>query len=201
MTTLFSVDVETTSTNPFTGQLLSVGAVAVDYDTLEVNLDDAFYARVEYDPDGLIDPATYEWWTSTNVSTPVFEEAWTAEPRYSSVATAAALSVWACKFSDNVHERVFAANPASFDYAWILKLYSSTDVVQIPFSHRTMCMRNIAFGLEKETEWGQSRGSRMHQPTDPHNALSDATAQAYDLVDLLRVHRGLEVNTAAVMTS
>jgi len=177
--TFFSVDVETTSTNPFKGQLLSVGIVPINGDTLEVY--DGIHIPVEYDPDGYIDGSTYDWWRQQGDE--AFQAAWDIENRLSKTAAAAAASNFVNRFSDNLKERVFCANPVSFDYPWLQKLFAETGT-ENPWNHRTVCMRSMYFGITGGV-WGENReAGNWHHSELPHHALSDAQAQAYDFVKM-----------------
>jgi hypothetical protein len=175
----FSVDVETSSTNPFTGELLSVGIVPVQSDTWEI-LEGKHWA-LEYDSSHA-DPDTVKWWSNQN--TEAYNAAW-AGFRTPVVEAAAQISGFVCSFAANIHDRVFCANPASFDWAWIEKLFSTTPYDN-PFSHRTLCMRNVLYGATGG-EWGNSRykDALVNYSEVPHHAYYDALAQAKDLVNIM----------------
>lgn len=175
----FSVDVETSSTNPFTGELLTVGIVPINADNLEI-LPGRHWA-LEYDKDNC-DPKTVEWWKEQNQV--AYEAAWEGE-RLPTETAAAQIRNYVCSFSEVLHDRVFAANPASFDWAWMEKLFAFSEY-DTPFSHRTLCMRNVLYGLTGGV-WGNSRYKEVlvNYPDIPHHALSDAESQAKDLVNIL----------------
>lgn len=178
-TTFFSVDVETTSPNPFKGQLLSVGIVPIDGETLEIH--EGLHIPIDYDPDGYIDPATLEWWKDQDEA--VYDVAWGLNARLSKEVAASVIKTFVTSFSDVIHERVFCANPVSFDYPWLLKLFAETGNDN-PWSHRTVCMRSMYFGITGG-KWGEKRETGdWHYPDQPHHALSDAEAQAYDFIKM-----------------
>lgn len=180
MTTFYSVDVETSSTNPFNGDLLTVGVVAVD--TNGNTLDD-LYIRVE--PLGTIawDPDTLLWWKGQDIG--VRAEAYEDDDlvRLYPHQAARQLREFVHKHGDVVdgsNENVFVANPVSFDYPWIVKLFHQSSVPN-PFGYRTLCLRSAAW--DHPAEWGGK--VRNHEADCRHHALSDARAQALDLIDLL----------------
>ncbi len=171
MTIFVSVDVETNSTSVFTGELLTVGAVAV----IDGEITDDFYLRVEYDKNHY-DEETMRWWGDQNDK--AFEEAFEGV-RHSRIAVADDFHDFVSDLGDE--PKFFVANPVVFDWPWIDKLFSDTKVAN-PFHYRSMCLRSVHFGMGGE--WGKSREG--HEPTVPHHALFDAYAQARDLQDILK---------------
>lgn len=179
--TFFSVDVETTSTNPFTGQLLTVGIVAVDGDTLEV--DEGIHVPLVYkNTPEFIDIDTLAWWRAQDPI--VYEETWYgSDHRLHSKEATEVIDNYLNQFTTDKKERIFCANPVSFDYPWVLKLYARANQ-PMPFNHRTVCMRSMYYGIVGGT-WGESRSAgNWHYPERPHHALSDAQAQALDFVKM-----------------
>ena len=179
----FSVDVETSSTNPFTGELLTYAIVPINADTLEIG--EGKHWALEYDKNNF-DPATIEWWSqqSLEAQTAAFEG-----DRMTPSKAAAGILGYVHSFSRELHDRVFAANPASFDWMWSEKLFASTPY-DTPFSHRTLCMRSVLWG-HTGGRWGNSRykSSSANYPLIPHHALHDAVSQAKDLVDMISMIR------------
>lgn len=176
--TFFSVDVETTSTNPFTGQLLTVGIVPIDGGTLEVG--EGIHVPIEYDTDGPIDQDTYDWWKQQDVE--VFDVAWGQE-RISKDSAAKVIDTYVRSFSDELKNRVFCANPVSFDHPWLSKLFAEAEM-EMPWHHRTVCMRSMYYGITGGV-WGESReAGNWNYPEYPHHALFDAKAQALDFVKM-----------------
>ena len=175
----FSVDVETTSTSPFDGELLSIGIVPVNSATLEI-LDGKHWA-LEYDPTN-VDPQTKQWWSEQ--SDEAYEAAWLGERQYI-VDAAEEIFDFVTSFTDAYHNRIFAANPVSFDHPWVVKLFTNAGV-ENPFSYRTLCMRSMQYGMTGGI-WGQSRWKDdfFHVSKIPHHALWDATSQAQDLISML----------------
>lgn len=188
MSTFFSVDVETSSTNPFTGELLTVGVVAVDKGgtvlaDLYVRLDPL--NGIEWDED------TKTWWESQEID--VRMEAYEDEDlvRLYPHQAARMIREFVHKHGtveDGSNENVFVANPVSFDYPWIVKMFTQSNVPN-PFGYRTLCLRSAAWagnGL-----WGGKRDT--NKPRCPHHALSDAHAQALDLITLIAGPEAAEV--------
>ena len=179
MTTFFSVDVETSGTDPFKYDLLSVGAVAIDEGGLIL---DSYYVRLSYDRPVVWDDGTKVWWLEQNAEAKreVFStELDTEHPQ----PAAFGLRAWVMRVGgDGFHDNVFVANPSSFDHAWIRKLFSETGVPD-PFSYRTLCLRSASWGAGGRP-WSETQ--RTHEPFIPHHALHDAQAQALDFLDLLK---------------
>jgi hypothetical protein len=181
--TIFSIDVETSTTNPYTGNLLSVGVVAIDFDTLEIGKSD--YWELTYPESAKLDSSdTYEWWEKQNEQ--AFEAAWGhRECRLAPNTVAELLSEFIIGHSEDWNDRIFAANPSTFDYGWINQLLSGASV-EDTFHYRTICIRSLAFGLYGG-DWGGGRGEsgEWYLPEVPHHAYFDALAQGQDLIKLL----------------
>lgn len=176
----FSVDVETSSTNPFTGELLTLAIIPINADTLEIG--EGKHWALEYDASNC-DPDTIQWWKEQNPE--AYQVAFEGE-RLPKETAAAQICGYVCSFSSVLHDRVFAANPASFDWAWTEKLYANT-IYDNPFSHRTLCMRSMLYG-QTGGVWGNSRYKEnfVNYPDIPHHAYYDALAQAKDLIGMLK---------------
>lgn len=190
VTTFFSVDVETSGTSPLKGDLLTIGAVAVQHDGDQWTPTQQFYIRLDYGPGGMNanwDESTQTWWEDQDddVRGEAYEDS--SLCRVSPHAAMKLFEEWVLRVADTdeVHERVFAANPASFDYNWIDASFTTTNVKN-PFSHRTMCLRSLAFGQSTAAAamWKEYR-PRWNKPLRPHHALDDALAQAWDLCIIL----------------
>jgi hypothetical protein len=181
MTTYFSVDVETSGTDPFKYDLLSVGAVAIDESGLILG---KLYRRLDHGRDVVWDPDTKAWWLEQNKAAKreIFSTdppVWRDPPRF----VADTLNGWVRMHGGKgFHDNVFVANPSSFDHAWIRKLFSETGVAD-PFSYRTLCLRSAGWGAGS-VAWNESQ--RGHKPFIEHHALHDAQAQALDFLELLR---------------
>lgn len=181
----FSVDVETSSTNPFFGELLTIGIVAIDAQSLR-NLSEIYipfkYSGIAYDP------LTMEWWQDRQqVSKAAYDAAWEYEnDRFGLEEGAHLISEFVNSFGQSSKDRIFTANPVSFDYPWVAKLYSEVEL-EIPFHYRTLCMRSLYFGLSDAQIYGESRAAtgEFHDSRVPHHALEDARAQALDLILML----------------
>jgi hypothetical protein len=193
MTTFFSVDVETTSTNPFDGHLLTVGVQPVHFDSATLKtalLPEKFYARIDCNRDleiegwfdGTSTSDTYRWWMEQN--TEARADSWenTALIRHSAPVVAGMLQEWVCEVEPSDRDRIFVANPVSFDKAWVDRLFSDTGFVN-PFHYQSLCLRSMKFGLRVCSQWVSTRDN--HSPKIPHHAFHDAYAQALDLVAML----------------
>lgn len=187
--TYFSVDVETTSTNAFDGELLTVGLVAIDAQSLKIVGE--LYVPLKYTGNHT-DPETAEWWQDrTFVSQAAYDAAWGYEnDRFATGHGASLIKDFVLTYAEAWPDRIFAANPASFDYPWIQKLYAEAEMPN-PFHYRSICMRSLYFGVTDVPEWGESREStgEFHKPRMPHHALEDARAQALDLILMLQKRR------------
>jgi len=182
--TFYSVDVETGHTVPLPGALLTVGIVAVAQSGNEWVKLDRMYLHLAYD-ERTFDQGTIEWWNDEEkVSEEARKEAfdWTLS-RIHPASAAAMIADFVSSISEQ-KQSFFAANPASFDHAWVDMLFA-TSGVKTPFSHRTLCLRSMAFGMNGG-EFGLSRGAE-HAPQIPHHALYDADAQADQLIDMLNL--------------
>lgn len=179
MTTFFSVDVETSATNIFEGELLTVGAWAVRDGQLIGN----YYVRIAHE--GVRprwEPSTRKWWDEQDdfVKGEAFADR-TLE-RVDSRIAAWNFVEWVegCEPGDR-RERVFVANPSTFDWGWVQQWLFPVQQHEV-FDYRTCCLRSMAFGQTRD--W--SARVRTHESEHPHHALYDAKAQALDLIELLR---------------
>jgi hypothetical protein len=177
MTAYFSIDVETTSTTPFDGQLCTVGMVVV----VDGIIRESLHWRVAYDMDHW-DPETKAWWLEQNAQAKaeVFSTKGRLDPE--TVAFFIQAAVIAYGHPEDLHQNVFVANPVSFDKPWIDRLFLETGI-ENPFSYRSLCLRSAAWGADESGDWQQK--FRTHKPLVPHHALYDAHAQALDLLELL----------------
>jgi DNA polymerase III epsilon subunit-like protein len=179
MTTYISVDVETASLVPRTYSLLSVGAVVVD-DALETSFHSVIggvnTSDVEWQPE------TYDWW--------IHPDQEDARHRINALASSVIpykiqlLNVaeefydWLMAFEED--NLMFVGWPASFDYPYCQLLFENAGLSN-PFNYRTVDIKSFACGIlgvpfdsprEDFPEWFQDK------PELPHDALSDAIAQA-----------------------
>ena len=182
----YSVDVETGHTIPQPGALLTVGIVAVDKvidDWVKV---DSLYLHLAYNEE-VFDEDTLEnfWKDDEKVSEEARKEAfdWSLS-RLHPASAAVMISEFVSQYSAQ-KDSIFVANPASFDHAWIDMLFASSGL-KIPFSHRTLCLRSMQFGMVGG-DYGGSRSENNNKPDIPHHALYDALAQADDLIDMLNL--------------
>lgn len=173
----YVTDVETLSTVPTNGALLSVGMVAVNEDAEIV---DRLYMRLGYDINTRSE-STYEWWSKQEDDAVREAFDWSLD-RLSSISAASKIHKFVASLSEK-DSSFFVANPASFDYPWIQMLFETTNV-DLPFSHRTLCLRSMRYGKYGGT-FGEKRGE-FHNPKIPHHAFWDAEAEAADLISMLK---------------
>lgn len=190
--TFFSVDVESSRLNPFAldSYLLSIAAVAMDEDGLYKN---SIYIRLNnnqwlapewWDPTLETDNSTLEFWREQDEH--VRNEAWLDKdlPRFSNTIGAQMLSDFVTSFGESWEDRIFVANPATFDFAWTLRLWADAHVPD-PFHYRTLCLRSQAFGANGSKNW-HTFPHRTNKPETPHHPLSDALAQMKDFADMVK---------------
>lgn len=206
LTVFFSVDVETTSTDPHTGRLLTVGIQPVWWDpsrsgSVRAWLDnDNFYMRLDqrdHYPEWfqtLTDrDSTLSWWLKQNdhAQAEAFRD--TTLARYDEYTTVKEIAMFVERVAGNLpaRNRVFAANPVTFDRAWIDALWTNvryshdaSDIPKMPFHYRSLCLRSMGFGQKALAGWDTP--GRTYESEVPHHALCDALAQAQDLRDLLQ---------------
>lgn len=191
MTTFFSVDVETSATNPFEGYLLTVGIQPVRFDqhTLRVDMaPSSLYVRI----DRSWELSQTDWETSTSdtrkwwdtQSQLVRDEAWADATlvRHDETMAARMITEYVHEVETDPAQRIFVANPVAFDKAWIDRLYGEVGM-DSPFHYRSLCLRSMKFGLRAASAWGSDREN--HDPLIAHHALYDAVAQAHDLISML----------------
>lgn len=213
MTDIFiSLDVETTGPFPGIGELATIGAVAVHGDSLEI-LDRTFYVRLEpksaYDriliPRGYTeqqwldawewDQNTRQWWLEQKPEVRA-EALAPGLDRCTGRSAATQLAEWSRSFGG---DPVFVAHPVGFDWAWINHLLLThllkpgmTVMDANPFGYRPACLRSMNWALGTGEGWKVDRSEfpGFHfEPETPHDALSDAHAQAKTLVAVLRAIR------------
>ena len=179
--TFISVDVETSG---LTSQydLLSVGACNV------FDIENQIHEVIEpIELGGGVlewDPGTYEWWISQEAALERLNSEF--KKQYPDVVPMAYIrSENACKRFKNWLDQFekplfFVAWPASFDYPFIQEWFENSSV-ENPFSYRTIDVKSYACGKfnvpfdaghDSFPEWLNEK------PEFPHDALSDAIAQA-----------------------
>lgn len=196
MTTFFSCDVETTSTSALTGHLLTLGIqpVVLNENLVATKTGNSLYLRIDQtenldlaaidgmwgDPDN--EASSYGWWTKQNDQAQA--EAWSDQSlvRHDIVTAAAMVSEFVLSVDENPKNRIFVANPVSFDKPWFDYMFWISDITN-PFHYQSLCLRSMKFGLREKTSWTPLRDN--HEPRIPHHALWDADAQADDLVAML----------------
>lgn len=193
MTTFFSIDVETSGLTPGVGHLLTVGVQPVQWDgerwacgiPVYVRIDRA--AELETDPHWRDGDDTHDWWAQQ--SPEARAEAWEDATllRHDPMTAARILVEHAVGTESHAESRVFVANPVAFDRMWLTTLFDETGIAD-PFHYRSLCLRSMKYGLRAGSAWGSDREN--HTPKLPHHALSDAQAQALDLIAMLAERDG-----------
>jgi hypothetical protein len=184
MTTFFVVDVETSSTSPSTGDLLTIGVVVVNH--LRQHIAERYW-RIDAHPIRW-DRKTFMWWEDQQWEARAEAYADRSLGRINPSTVAQLFNEFVLEHGGpDQTERVFCANPASFDYPWIDKFFTD-NWMDNPFHHKTLCLKTFDYGLNMK-DWRHME--RKHQPHIKHHALHDAQAEASDLIDLLnhRLHR------------
>jgi len=193
MTTYISIDVEAASLIPNTYSLLSVGAVIMDGEGYERNFHEVIggvgTSDVEWEED------TYNWWTSI--------EQEDARHRIDALASSVvpyktqllntADNFWDWCMNIGDPNLMFVGWPASFDYPYIQLLFKAAGLKN-PFNYRTIDVKsyacgilNLPFDCERSAlpDWFEPR------PELPHDALSDALAQAVVFGRLMNYREGV----------
>lgn len=186
MTIYVSVDVEAASLIPRTTSLLSVGAVA-----MRENEEWELYHRViaGTETNGVEwQSETHDWWTDIeqevakhrlNALAPA-----TAPYGVELLNTAEEFYDWCIDLDDNL---LFVAWPASYDYPFIQLLFQNAGVPN-PFNYRTIDVKSYGcgkLGLPFDCNRDEFPEWFYEKPEFPHDALSDALAQAYIFQKLL----------------
>lgn len=205
MTTFFSVDVETSALDPWTGHLLTVGIQPVCWTpgARPFMTPDKLYVRIDREeslaisgwdnPDNPSD--TYQWYMKQESI--VADEAWRNPTlvRHDPETAARMIAEFCLEIEADPKERVFVANPVSFDKMWLEELFATTGVTN-PFHYQTLCLRSMKFGIRQASPWGMTRDNE--RPLIPHHAFHDAYAQALDLVAMLAERDGIAATAETV---
>jgi hypothetical protein len=188
MTIYISVDVEAASLVPNLYSLLSVGACIVD------DPGDCFHRIIAgtETPGVQWEPDTHDWWTHEDQADAMMRlnsKASAIIPYRTEILNVAEdFHTWLTELED---ELFFVAWPASYDYPFIQLLFKNA-WLKNPFNYRTIDIKSYACGkLGKDfgaghddfPEWMQDK------PEFPHDALSDAIAQARVFSQLLDYER------------
>lgn len=185
--TFFSVDVETSATNPAHGVLLTIGIVAVVQSPTSVEwvIGDKFYVRLAHQDEIVMRGSRYssmKWWDEQGdfVRGEAYENPDLV--RHPPFTVAKMIVEFVRSIEPQQESTFFVANPVSFDKPWLDKLFAESDVVD-PFHYRSLCLRSMRFGMDPSKGFGNDRTER--RSVIPHHALRDAEAQAHDLIDML----------------
>ena len=184
MSTFISVDVEAASLIPNTFSLLSVGACVVD------DPGDYFHrvmAGTET-PDVQWEQETHNWWTHEDQADAMKRLNGKASAiipyRTEMLNVAEDFHTWLTELDD---ELLFVAWPASYDYPFIQLLFKNAGLKN-PFSYRTVDVKSYAcgiLGLPFNAGHDEFPDFMDNKPEFPHDALSDAIAQAKVFAHLL----------------
>lgn len=190
MAILFSVDIETTGPAPGKGSMISIGAVPVSSSGVIIPNGD-FYVNVAEVFQR--DPGTIDWWSKQD------NDRWldTLDDRLEPLVAMTLFRDWVhTQLNDAGEEKaIFCAWPVGFDWGFV-NYYFQYYLGINPFGYSPLCMKNFAAGLLADPEILLSSRSEERmpegfvvQPELPHNALSDAAAQAVMLSNMLRFAR------------
>ena len=199
MTTYISVDVETVGLVPGYHGLLSVGACLVN------NIGEQFHEVIcplntNFVGSFLnVDDDTLDWWetqedANRRLNNKFFE---VDRPNILTVDdylirmqdVAVQFYDWLTTFESPL---MFVAWPASFDYPFIQHMFLSSDM-ENPFNYRTIDVKSYAcgkLGLDFNAERTEFPDWLYEEPDFPHDALSDAIAQATVFTRLLEYNSG-----------
>jgi hypothetical protein len=183
--TFFNVDVECTATTPTKGCLLTVGIVPVTHNGERWALHrDRLYVRLDQG-DMFPEPEHYTsmpWWREQ--SDTAQDEAYRDRTllRHAPDIAAKMIAEFISQVQPEWSQRIFTANPVSFDKPWLDDLFANNGIPS-PFHYRSLCLRSMRFGMDPSKGFGADR--ETHDPVIAHHALFDAEAQALDLLDML----------------
>lgn len=202
MTTYVSVDVETVGLVPGYHGLLSVGACLVN------NIGEQFHEVIcplntnEIFNFLNVDIDTLDWWdtqpaANRRLNSQYFQEGHSDRPNIvhlddylkSLDLVALQFAVWLAKFDRPL---MFVAWPASFDYPFIQHMFHSSNV-ENPFNYRTIDVKSYAcgkLGIDFNANRSEFPDWLYEEPEFPHDALSDAIAQAIVFTRLLEYNNG-----------
>lgn len=195
MTTYYiSVDVEAASLVPHPYSLLSVGAVLMDGDGYE-NWFHEVIGGVKTS-DVIWESDTYDWWThpdQENARHRIDALASTVIPYKTQLLnTADTFWDWLMNIKGTDGNLMFVGWPASFDYPYIQLLFKNANLAN-PFNYRTVDVKSYAcgiLGLPFDCERSEFPDWFEPVPELPHDALSDAMAQAVVFGRLMNYRNG-----------
>jgi len=195
MTTYYiSVDVETASLIPNTYSLLSVGAVLMDDEGYEHTFHSVMGGIQTSDIDW--EPTTYDWW--------IHPDQQDARHRINALAShvvpyktqllnaAEEFYDWLWAIKGEGGNLMFVGWPASFDYPYV-QLFFKNAGLDNPFNYRTVDVKSYAcgvLGLPFDCNRDQLPDWFEPVPEMPHDALSDAIAQAVVFGRLMNYREG-----------
>lgn len=190
MTSFFSVDVETDGLGPGVHNLLSIGIVR--YELMHYNATPdllkkcaEFSVNLGRDPKRRVLPLTMSFWDDWMEAYAETRKAPLAEPDTAAVM----LSTWLDAQCSTVRERIFVADPASFDFGMISNLcheHLSKDV----FHYKSIDLSSLASGLNVSRDDRALATAHMNEMK--HTALGDARTQGVEFEFLFK--RGIEVH-------
>lgn len=175
----FSVDVETTGLIPGHNDLLSVGVVHVESEaTFHEIIVDTNYPGLTWDTE------TWNWWNDIeqrDAKTRMTDLCSTlrrhAPYEANLMNVSEALYDWLLQYNG---DKFFVAWPASFDYPYIQHLFLRANLGNL-FNYRTIDIKSYAcgkLGLPFNAGHNEFPEWLYEKPEYPHDALSDAIAQA-----------------------
>lgn len=176
-------DVESDGPIPGEYSMLSMGAVALDADGVELG---TFYVNLQLLPQAKQDPDTMTWWAGN-------QSAWDLtrlDQQDPSVAMKNFVD-WVQSFAG---VPVAVASPAGYDWTflyWYLIKFAGTS----PFSFSCLDMKTLAMALIKTTYRKSTKRNWPRQWHSPlphtHHGLDDAQEQAYSFIQMLKHMKSL----------
>jgi hypothetical protein len=171
-----SVDVETDGPIPGPHSMLSLGAVALTFETAELRATviDSFSINLELLEGAAPDPKTAEFWAKN-------PEAW-AVARFAPREPGYAMRSFGAWLDGLPGKPVFVGYPASFDFMfvyWYLIRFAGSS----PFSFSALDMKTLAWALlggkfRDATKRRMPRDWHRGAPKHDHTAMTDAMGQA-----------------------
>lgn len=173
------IDIETLSTKP-KAAVTQIGAAIFNLQTGAV-FEPVFRARVKPDPRAHISFSTVQWWAaqSEEARTNVFSDGEGLTQRLEEWQAFDAL----CRYCDGLVGVTYWAMPPSFDMT-ILEALADRNGMRVPWKYNeTRCLRTLAELA------GATKEDRV-KPFLPHDAGSDALAQALSAIKYMRMLKG-----------
>lgn len=168
----FSVDIETTGTNPENNAIMQIGAAAFDFDRGLIG--PTFCVNMTMPGNRYWDEDTRSWWMKQSPET--FDSV-TVNPVPPAVGIRM-FADWVCQHSSAIKEPVMIAKPTSFERPFI-QSYCAEYGVKNPFHYRAdLCLNSFIRGLRRDIRanpWDLE--NEVPAVGNAHNGLDDALYQ------------------------